>query len=459
MILSRLLTPDDFGIVAMASVFIAFAYLIRDFGLPLAALQAPRLTRQQASNMFWLNTTLACGAALVLTLSTPIIVAIFDDPRLSKVVPAMASVIVASGIGAQIQVDLARRMRFFAIVVSDVIAQLLGLSVAIILAQAGLGYWALVTQALTGAVVTLAIRWGTCRWKPLRFRRGHGSGRLVRSATQYGLAQLLTFAQNNADTLIIGITLGATPLGYYNRAYQLLTAPAGRLLDPMTQVVIPTLSAARDDGRDYQSLLLRIQFILACTMTWVFAMISGSARVLVPLLLGPGWDATIPVLQVLAIGGVFTSLSSVSYWAFVHRGKSRELLRYNMVSKPLAIGCILFGSLYGLVGVAIGYAIAMGLSWPLNLWWLKRVAGLRAFEFARNGLMSTVSGALGGGATMVVCTVFGEVSPVGVLVGSVAVGSSVMLIALTALPKSREQLRGSLHMLRKLVTRPNDREA
>lgn len=454
-VLSRLLTPEDFGLVAMVSIFIALAYLIKDFGLPMAALQAPTLSHQQASNMFWLNTAMALGSAVILTLCAPLVAGVFDEPRLIAIIPAMAMVIVVSGAGAQIQVDLARRMRYPAIVGSDITGQISGLAVAIALAIVGLGYWALVAQAAAAATVTLTIRWFISAWRPARFRRGHGSADLFRTGSEYGLAQMLTFAQNNVDTLVIGSTLGATPLGYYNRGYQLLTAPAGKLLDPLTQVVVPMLNAARAEGRDYQPLLLRIQFAVGTGMGWIFAMAAGSAAVLIPILLGPGWEATVPVFQILAIGGCFMALSTVSYWAFVHNEQSRELLRYNLVSKPLAVVCILVGSLFGLVGVAAGYAVAMAVSWPLNLWWLNRSAGLRATAFASNGLIIAACAGLGGTIALATAAGLGAtLSPFAALVASLVAGSLTMLLALVTLPRTRAQLIDSTRLVRVLARRP-----
>lgn len=454
-VLSRLLNPEDFGLVAMVSIFIALAYLIKDFGLPIATLQAPTLSHQQASNMFWLNTAMALGSAVILTLSAPLVAAVFDEPRLVAIIPAMAMVIVVSGAGAQIQVDLARRMRYPAIVGSDIIGQLSGLALAIALAIAGSGYWALVAQAAAAATITLAIRWCVSGWRPARFRRGHGSTRLFRTGSEYGFAQILTFTQNNVDTLLIGATLGATPLGYYNRGYQLLTAPAGKFLDPLTQVVVPTLNAARTEGRDFQPLLLRIQFAVGTVMGWIFATAAGTAALLIPLVLGPGWEPTIPVFQTLAIGGCFMALSTVSYWAFVHNEQSRELLRYNLVSKPLAVLCILVGSGHGLVGVAAGYAVAMALSWPLNLWWLSRSAGLRATTFAANGLIVTGCAFLGATAALASATGLGAtVGSVAALIASVVAGSVTMLLALVTLPSTRAQLIDSFRLVRLLARRP-----
>lgn len=145
-ILSRLLSPHDFGLIAMVTVFMTLADLLRDFGMPSAALQAKDLSHQQASNMFWASTALGALSCGILVACTPLIVMLYDEPRLGRVVPALALTTLISGVQAQIQVQLARGLRFTILAVSSVLAPTVGLVVAIISALNGLGYWALVLQ-------------------------------------------------------------------------------------------------------------------------------------------------------------------------------------------------------------------------------------------------------------------------------------------------------------------------
>lgn len=108
-VLSRILTPEDFGIVAMAAVFIALAGLLRDFGLPTVGLQIRVLSLQQASNLFWMNLGVAILAAVTLIGCTPLLMLLYSEPRLAVVVPAMALVVLLGGAGSQIQVHLRGR--------------------------------------------------------------------------------------------------------------------------------------------------------------------------------------------------------------------------------------------------------------------------------------------------------------------------------------------------------------
>ncbi|NLI85929.1 MAG: lipopolysaccharide biosynthesis protein [Propionibacterium sp.] len=452
-ILSRLLSPDDFGLVAMVTVFIVLGNLIRDFGMPTAALQAKDLSHQQASNLFWMNSGLAALAATLLVAAAPFIAGLYNEPRLIAIIPAMALVMFISGTGAQIQVHLARRMRYVVLVTSDVVSQSVALGAAILAATHGAGYWALVIQNCVAAATLLATRWIASRWVPSPFRRGHGSARLFRAGRDYGLAQLLTFLQSNADTFVIGTQLGASALGLYNRGYQLLTAPTLRLLEPLTQVIIPALNRAESEGRQRESILLRIQFVVGGALVWVFSIAAGAASVIIPLILGPGWEETITIFRILALGGAFWGLSNVSYWAFVASEKSRALLSYNLVSKPLSVVCIVIGSMFGLEGVAWGYTLGMALSWPLNLVWLARCAELPAWPFARNGLVIVSSGVLGFAVTLWLASQSAAIPLVVLLVVALAVGTATIAAPLLAVSYTREQCTAALSLIKVLICR------
>lgn len=440
LVLSRLLLPSDFGLVAMVTVFVALGNLLRDFGLPLAGLQEKTLSNQQASNLFWMSAAVAAACSALLVVSTPALVALFHEPRLTQIVPSLAIAVFLGGLSSQLQVHLARRMQFAALVTSDILGQIVALAVAISLAIGGAGYWALVAQSITAVMLTLLYRWIASGWLPMTPRRGHAAFRHFKTGATYGFAQVLTFAQSNLGTLLIGAQLGATQLGYYNRAYQLLTAPAGRLLDPLTQVVVTTLNKAKEAKRDADALLYKIQFGVGTLIVWMFAVTAGTAPALIPLMLGDQWIPAVPVFQVLAAGGAVWVFNHVSYWAFIVKEKPKALLMYNVVSKPIAIASIYVGSHFGLIGVALGYSAAMAVSWPMNLAWLAWTAGLPAKRFFANGVRVLISGTFAAGAAGVTYSLLPQAPPFVGLVAGLLAGTAAMTLVLVALPGSRALL-------------------
>lgn len=450
-VLARLLDPADFGLIAMVGVFLALGSLLKDFGLPMAALQIKDLSAQQASNIFWLNAALASIVGFVLTVSAPAIAALYSEPRLTSIIPLMTLAILAHGFGAQLQVQLSRSMRYRALVVTEVLATGIGIGTAWYLAFSGWGYWALVTQNIVAAVSLLLLRWGATRWAPMRYRRGYGTLSMLRSGMQYGLAQCLTFLQNNAATLIIGVQLGVAPLGIYNRADQLLAAPASKIVSPLTQVIVPTVNRMRKDEQSYLTFLLKVQFILAFALLWIFALVAGTAEVLIPLMLGPGWGDAVIIIQILSIGCSFTVLSTVSYWGFIVNQLSKQLFYYNLATKPMSIVFVLVGSLFGLPGAAGGVALGLFVSWPINLIWLSRTAQFPGWSFFKNGLLVFCCAGLTSLSTWAVAQVSLFSSELVKLLLAVAVGSFVYITSLCLIKHTRSNLIGSVSIARKMM--------
>lgn len=439
-VLSRLLKPEDFGLVAMVAAFVALADLLKDFGLPSAALQAKDLTHQQASNLFWGSLALATTVGLALTAATPLIVALYSEPRLVEIVPALAGAVVINGAQAQIQVQLARALRFATLAINATAATVIGLLCAIGGALAGLGHWALVIQPLATALSLLVLQSLSARWKPARPRRHHGSRALFTSGAQLGLAYTLTWAASNVDTLATGARWGTAAVGFYNRGFQVTVQPVTSLLSPLTQVAIPSISNAVQKGIRSVDVLLKLQFLVAGPVAAAMVAIAATAPSLVPLLLGPEWTPAVPVVQFLALGECVHALSFVSYWGFLAEKRSKDLLLYNLVSKPIAIGLVLLGSTYGVAGVAAGYAAGLLVSWPINLAWLARVAAFPAGRFFARGIRVLAS--VGAAFAIVQLTLGAAISAVswGAVLGGACLALAVWFVGQAVFPSGRRDL-------------------
>ncbi|MGX9346665.1 lipopolysaccharide biosynthesis protein [Microbacterium sp. KNMS] len=450
-ILSRMLAPTDFGLIAMVAVFVSIGELVRDFGLPTAALQARELSHAQASNMFWGNVVLGASAAALLVLSGPALVLFYNEPRLGAIVPAMAGVLFLNGLQAQTQVHLARAMRFGTLALTSVGASLVGLAFAVVAAALGWGYWALVIQLVAASAALLVARWIASRWIPGLPHRGHGTKALLQVGGNFGAAQLLTRIATNIDTIAIGAQWGASDLGYYNRAFQLLNIPISRVLGPLTQVVVPTLNRARREGQSPMGLLLKIQFALGSALVWVFLVTAATAESLIPLVLGSQWTPAVVYFQILAIGGCFNVLSFVSYWVFIVEDQSRELLLYNLVTKTLVIVLVIAASFWGVEYVAWAYSVGLGLSWPINLMWLSKTAKMDGWSFFRNGLRMLFAGL---GAYVVTSVVLAGVDGandwLSLILGATTATASYVLLLLVV-PGGRRESAQSIRVLKRMV--------
>lgn len=452
-VLSRLLTPSDFGLIAMVAVFVAAGELIRDFGMPTAALQAKHLSDQQASNVFWTSSVLSLVVGAALALSAPLLAVLYGESRLLAVVPAMAAVLFINGLQAQYQVRLARAMRYGAIVANDVSARLAGLVAGVATALLGWQYWALVAQLAVVAAWTLVGAFLITRWRPTLPKRGSGSMHLFRSGGHLGTAQLLGFAADNADSLLIGMQFGPTALGFYNRAFQLFMAPVAAIFNPLVRVVIPTVNRAASEGGRPASILLRVQFSVCGAAIWVLTATAATAPWLVPLLLGEAWASMVPLLQILAIGGIFRSLSQPNYWAYLVQGDSKELLASNAITKPLQIVLLIMGAFISVEAVAWAYVVGRALTWPFNLLWMRRVSRDYSMPFFLNGLRLVFAAAGSFGTAVAVTSALGSDSLIlNVLVGGVTATAAYLLL-IAMVPGGISELRTAVRVARLALAR------
>lgn len=375
-VLARLLTPESFGLIAMVTAVTGLAAVFMDFGLSAAAIQAPVLSRRQQSNLFWINTGL--GALLTVTAAAlaPVLASFYRRPELIPITYALAWTFLINGMATQYRADLSRRMMFRRLALADVAASLVALGVAIALAVRGAGVWTLVAQMLTQVVVMLAVVVVSAAWLPRGYDRHASVSKFLSFGWRLAGSQVVNYVGNNIDSVVLGLRVGPTNLGLYNRSYQLIMTPLGQIRGPLNTVAVPVLSKLQDQDERFGDFVTKGQIALGYTIVAGLAFVAGSSHTLVAILLGPRWEAAGDVLALLAVAGGVTTLSSVGYWVYVTKGLVDHLLTYTFLSTGIRVTCVLAGSSFGLLGVAAGMALAAMIAWPLSFWWLSRRAAI-----------------------------------------------------------------------------------
>lgn len=451
-VLARLLSPHDYGLLAVVLVVIGVGEIFRDLGLSAAAIRAPELSRAQRDGLFWCNTAAGIVLALLTALAAGPIAALFGQPELVAITQVLALTFVVNGLATQYRADLTRSLRFGALVVTDVTGQFAGLVVAVTAAVLGAGYWALVAQQLTQVTVVLVAAAGAARWLPRAPRRGAGLGPFLRLGGSLMGTQLVHYASNNLDTLVLGLRAGPASLGLYNRAFQLVMTPLNQLRSPATTVALPVLARLQSDLPRSGEYLKRSQLAMGYSLIAGMALAAGCAVPLVELMLGSRWTEVAPVFALLAIAGSAQTLSYVGYWVYLSRGLGGQLFRYTLLTLVLKAVSIGIGSTWGVVGVAAGYCAAALLEWPLSLWWLSRITPIPRRDLLLGAARVTACAALAGSAAAVVARAT-EALPV---VATLALGLVAGLAGygLTALvPQVRADLAGVLAWGRRMVAR------
>lgn len=385
--LSRMLTPEDFGVYAIIYIFFAFGETVRDFGISTAAIQADRVTQQQKSNLLWINVVIGIVLALALAVSGGFWAKVFSNQDVRLPLMFIGILFVVNGFQAQVQVELVRSLKFGCIAVSSVLAQIVGLLLAITLANWGWSYWSLVIQLGSNVVVMTVIRVWYLKWLPSLPRKTPGMGAFLTYGGFLSLAQILTFFSSKVDSFIIGQALGSHPLGVYNRGYQLVVVPSNQLISPLTNLAVTILTRVREDSAQFAKYLGTAQKLLGYSNAWLMSIIVVLAEPVVRIALGDQWGEAVPIVRILGCAVVVQLLSSISYWGFLTYSKTRELLYYNIVTKLATIVLIILGSSWGIAGVAMAFGISLVLSWPVNVAWLARsIEGFRWRTILRGGI-------------------------------------------------------------------------
>lgn len=408
-VLARLLTPADFGYVAMATVVTEFAALFANFGLNAMLVQRRRITRLQADTVFWASAGIGLSlAALVWVLSWASRLW-FADALVGDLLRWLALVFVLGGLNVVPGVILSRLLLFkleFWVNISTVVIRT---GAAIGAAWWGLGVWSLVVGALVGAGAQLLLSYAVAPyWPRLRFHAAYLLATWRTSSSYFG-SGLLFYVNMNVDLLLIGRQLGATSLGYYQTARSLTDEIRARIAMPLQQVLFPAFASLQGDRAQMQAMVLRSGRVLAAVTIPIGVGVAATAPELVPLLYGPRWEPMVPVLALFGLGAAVRASLAIATPLFNACDRVSLALRYNVIGTLLMVVAVTLTLPYGIVRVSaavtvvslytlVPFAVALrliGLSWRDALQTLVPPAGASAVLWLAVGLVRPATAAIG----------------------------------------------------------------
>ncbi|MFC1761548.1 lipopolysaccharide biosynthesis protein [Planctomycetota bacterium] len=357
-VLARLLTPDDFGLVGMVLVVTNFVQLFRDAGLSLATVQKEMITHEQVSTLFWLIVMISASLAGILCLMAPLVASFYGKQELALITAVMSLSLLFGGLAIQHQALMRRHMQFGSLAIINITSAMLSLVVTILLAILGCRYWALVLGLLASTLSSTLMTYACIPWIPGKMRKGTGVRCMLNFGGHVTGANIVNYLSLNVDNVLIGKFLGASALGLYARAYQLFMLPITQIKAPLLQLAMPVLASLKHQRERYTRYYQYIVRLLA-TMTMPVAFYCiVEAEFLIRLLLGDQWLEAIAVFRILAVAGIIRPVTGTWGLVTVSCGFSKRYLYWGIVNSLVMVVAIVSGLPFGISGVAYAIVVA-----------------------------------------------------------------------------------------------------
>ncbi len=358
-ILARLLTPGDFGLLAMTTPVFLLVDSLSSFGLETAVIQKDYLDQRQASAIFWRSlkiNTLLIGITVLLA---PIVAWFYHEERLVGMVLGLAVGAFSVCLAFQHQSLLKRQMRFGTLTVIELISLLLSTLIAIAAAKIGWGYWALVLQLAVMQVAQSIGQWLVCDWRPSKYVKDDKLDAELGETLSYGKHltgfRFLTRIGMHLDRILVGYVSGANALGLYYVAYKWAYFPFEQVYFPMFDVAVSSLSRVQHDPDLYRSYSRRglMPIFAFCLPALAFCFVE--ARNVILILLGEQWLEAVLLFRLLAVAVYVVGMYRVTKWLYVSVGQTQRQFRWALIHTPVMIAAVVIGAKWGALGVAVGY--------------------------------------------------------------------------------------------------------
>jgi O-antigen/teichoic acid export membrane protein len=362
-LMSRSLELDDIGNFTIAVVVISFVELLRDFGLRLGTLEKKNLSQQESSNIFWISTFWGVFSFLTLSLLLQVFIIFVGATEVVEILQILSFTLIFSGLQAQFGVEMARRGRLITLGLTDFFAQLFAGIVGVYLVISSYGEISLYIQFICASAFLTLFRIAQSDWFPNRPRKTNSLKDLLHVSGNLGRVQVLNWAGNNIDTLILGLTMPSSSVSIYNRAYGLTLTPQQGLLDSLTNWIIP-VSKADQDKSDAKEVfyVMSHKFVSFAFIPAIFFFIIFSENI-VQITLGAKWAQVSDIFQILSLAMIPNIYINLLRWMYIVERRTETLLKTTMYCKIITVIFLIIGGLVSISALASALVLSNVLTW------------------------------------------------------------------------------------------------
>lgn len=381
LVLARLLTPDDYGLIGMLMIFILIANTFVDGGFGSALIQKKDPTEEDYSTIFYWNLFLSVVLYILLFLCAPYIAQFYELPLLSSVLRVQGGVLILNSLSIIQQNRLRKQLHFKQLSLVGIFSAFLSLVITIYLAYLGWGVWALVAQQLLMSFFNAILYWIVGKWSPKlvfstkSFKELFGFGGFIL------LSNLINTLCNNIQGLLIGKFFSPHTMGLYSQARKLEEVASTSLSSVVDQVSYPVLAEVQNDRMQMIKVIKKLITSIAFFSFPAMLLLVVIAEPVIILLYSNKWVECTPYFQVLCVAGLAISLQNINYYAVAAIGKSKALFNWTLIKRALSIIFIIVGFvLYGIWGLLIGMVMASYAMYIINALLVSRHIGYTLWQ-------------------------------------------------------------------------------
>jgi O-antigen/teichoic acid export membrane protein len=397
-VVARLLTPAQIGVAAIGASVIGVVECLRDFGTGSFIVQARELTREHARSSFTVLALASGAVGVAMFLGSNGIATIYGDHELASFLRITAFAFFAAPVSSPLMAFMRREMDFRSLAIVNSVSTIANAIIIIVLAAEGFGVlsfaWATVAQYVISAVVAISLRPHIWMFKPnFRYWKEPFSFGVYSS-----VSDMLGRLQDMATYFILGRNYQAEAVGLYSRATLICFLPIKVIAVGVVPVAFPALAAHARDGRDLKEMYLRATSYITAVQWPGLLLIAIFAHTIVAIYLGHQWLSVVPLVRILAIAGIVTSMLGMNSPLLMAFGAVRRLTLLSMANVLLSIASVLVCAKFGLVAIAFGQLLIAPVQGVVSFYAIQKFAPLKWLE---------LFGSLRASAIVTICSVIG----------------------------------------------------
>ena len=376
LILARLLSPSDYGVVGMVGIFFAIAQTFIDSGFGSALIRKNDCTDTDYSTAFYFNVIVGLVCCILLWIASPFIADFFNTPILKDLVKVMSLNMFVSSFAIVHGTKLTHAVDFKSQSIIKLITAIISGVCGVLMAYKGFGVWSLVYQQLIATGLRVVLLYVVTKWLPkLEFSKGSFKY-LFNFGSKILAASLLHTIYANMTTMIIGKFYSAKDLGYYSRGESLATYPSTNITGILQSVTYPVLSKIQDDD---EHLIQSYRKLISMTSLVIFFgmfLLAALAKPLIVTLLTDKWLDAVIYLQIFCFAYMFDHICALNLNILYVKGYSNLVLKLEVIKKTISISMILAAVPFGVMAICIARALYTQIAVVINTYYTGKLFGL-----------------------------------------------------------------------------------